>query len=364
MLKIGIECESIEESQTWGVARLINKLLEEIARRPELAHEFKFFLYFKSKIPNYPYLASPLFEKKLLRVPSFSLYYYVFLPVKLWFDRPNVMYYPNYMLPLMHRGRSLVVLTDDIYYEMRNPQLPWRYRLAYRVFCGWAARYATKIMTISEASRQALLKLFKIPPSRLTVNHLGVALPKFEIQNSKFKIEGDYILYVGQAFPRRHLRETILAFKQIAADFPGLKLVAIGKDKYHPPVVADLLDDNIIHKNYVSDEELVALYQGAKLSVYVSSHEAFGLPPLEALGQGTPVVVAAEPINRELYGDKAFFVSAPYTVENIAAVLRHALWDENQCQAIKTTGPELAKKYTWSSHADRWLEIIRQTAVL
>ncbi|MDP2647696.1 MAG: hypothetical protein Q8P35_00410, partial [Candidatus Yanofskybacteria bacterium] len=68
MLKIGIECESIE-NDSWGIARIINKLLEEIASRPELQKEFKFFLYFKSKVPNYAYLNNPIFVKRIVRIP-------------------------------------------------------------------------------------------------------------------------------------------------------------------------------------------------------------------------------------------------------------------------------------------------------
>ncbi|MEX2052703.1 MAG: hypothetical protein WD898_00545, partial [Candidatus Paceibacterota bacterium] len=69
MLKIGIECESIED-QTWGVGRMITKLLEEISKRPELQKEFRFFLYFKARIPNLPYLDNPIFIKKVVKVPG------------------------------------------------------------------------------------------------------------------------------------------------------------------------------------------------------------------------------------------------------------------------------------------------------
>src|SRR3989344_2807321 len=137
MINIGIECESTEEPETWGIGRIIKKLLEEISNRPELANEFKFFLYFRSKIPDLPYINNPIFVKKSLGIKSFSLYYYLFLPIKLWFEKLDMMFFPNYMLPILFRGKSLVVLTEDIYYELNSGTLPFRYKLAYKIFADW-----------------------------------------------------------------------------------------------------------------------------------------------------------------------------------------------------------------------------------
>src|SRR3989344_6671949 len=118
MIKIGIECESIEgKNPMWGVGRIIMKLLEEISRRSELEKEFCFILYFKDSIPDLPFLKAPIFEKKTVPVPFtknrlFPIYYFALLPMRLWFDRPDVMFWPNYMLPIIAFGKSLVMLTE------------------------------------------------------------------------------------------------------------------------------------------------------------------------------------------------------------------------------------------------------------
>lgn len=385
MIKVGIECESIEETQTWGVARGINKLLEELSRQPELGNEFKFFLYFKARIPDYPYLRNPIFVKKIVRLPlvpiSFSLYYYLYLPTKLWFDRLDVMYFPNYMLPLIFRGKSLVTLTEDVHYEIKNHQLPFRYRLAYGVFSNWAARHATRILAISETSKKEVARVFKIFPERIIANPLGVDVENPAVTyNLKPKT---YLLYVGQAFPRRHLRETILAFEKILPEFPELKLVAVGADKYHPPVIENLAAqvnqragrEVVVHYDYVGDDELAALYANAKALVYVSDREAFGLPPLEALSYGAVPVVAEADVNREVYGDNAFFVKtgpltapADFTLfperslsyENrIAEAIRQALTDEPKRQQIAAAAPAIVSRYTWPAHVNRFLKIIK-----
>ena len=365
LYKIGIECESIED-QSWGVGRIVKKLLEEIARRPELQKEFKFFLYFKSRIPDLPYLNNPVFIKRVVGTSSFSLYYYLFLPIKLRFEGLDMMFFPNYMLSPFFRGKSLVILTEDIYYEMNSGTLPFRYKLAYKIFAGWwAAKHATKIMAISESSAKEISKLFKISSDRIAVNQLGVDIPKNPTPYTLHPTP--CLLYVGQAFPRRHLRETMLAFEKISPKFPGLKLVAVGKDKYNPPAIEKLKNeinhrlghDGIIYKEYVPEGELEELYAGARALIYVSSKEAFGLPPLEALARGTAPVVADQPVTREIFGNNAFFANDPDSPESIAEAIEMALTDKQKGREILRSAPEILTKYTWQKHTDKFLNIAR-----
>ena len=370
--KIGIECESIE-NDTWGVARMTSKLLEEISKRPELEKEFGFYLYFKSKIPDYPYLQNPIFKKKIVKLPvvpsSFSLYYYLYLPIFLWFKRVDVMFFPNYMLPLIFFGKSVVILTDDIYYESRNPKLPFRFRLAYRVFAGWAARHASRIMAISETSKKELVRLLKIKPERIVVNYLGVDVnekPPFAKASKGQQTKENYLLFVGQAFPRRHLKETILAFEKLSSEFLNLKLIAVGPDKYEVQTIDRLISEvnnrlsrgAVIHKDYVEDNKLAGLYVGAKALVYVSSKEAFGLPPMEALSFGVPPIVADNELGHELFDDYAFYVGNP-NPDGIADGIRQALTNSEKVAKIKNSGPEFIKKYNWKDFTDNFLEIIK-----
>ena len=269
------------------------------------------------------------------------------------------------MLPVIFRGKSLVMLTEDVYYEFKQGVLPFRYRLAYKIFANWAAKHATKIMAISETSKQEISKLFKIAPERIVINQLGVDMPS---SNTKYRTQNtEYILYIGQAFPRRHLKETMLAYEKIALKFPGLKLIAVGKDKYSPPVIEKLKNkinhrlgyDGIIHKEYVPENELQELYAGARALVYISSKEAFGLPPLEALARGTVPVVADSAVTREIFGNAAFFVENPDSPEVIAEVIKIALTDEQKRREIIQSAPETLAKYTWQKHTDKFLNIVR-----
>ena len=384
-LKIGIECESIEgKNPQWGVARMIMRLLEEISRRPELEKSHKFILYFKDNIPNFPFLSLPIFKKRITPVPFFRcrlfpIYYFALLPMRLWFDRPNIMFWPNYMLPIIACGRSVVMLTEDAYYEYRYGVLPFRYKLSYGIFTNWAAKFATKILAISETSKKEVAKVYKINPDKIFVNYLGIDLSyndpglmtnALNIRPSTF----DYVLFVGQMFPRRHARETILAFEKLAADHSNilqnvgmidLKLILIGPDKYPESTINSLVAqvnkrlgrEAIVHKDYVEDSELVELYADAKALIYVSDREAFGLPPMEALSFGVPPIVMDNELGHELFGEYAFY-SKSGSVDDIAETIKEAMSNEPRALSIRINGPEFVKKYNWKSFADRFLKTV------
>ena len=360
---IGIECESLE-GDSYGVARITLNLIRELAARPALGASWHCILYFKRTVPAMCAALDPaIFTTRVIGVPSFSLYYYLALPLRLWRDRPDVMYYPNYMLPILHppRVRSVVMLTEDIYQEMHNPRLPVRYRIAYRVFAtGWAAHRAKRIMAISKSSAAALEA--HIPAARIIVNPLGVSPPATDAGREP----GRYLLWVGQAFERRHLRETLAAFASVAAEHPDLEFRIVGTDKYDPPIIAETVRhlnralgrQAVSWRQSVNDRELSAAYAGAEALVYVSDTEAFGLPPLEALLHGTPAVVADTPVTREVFGPYAFY--APHTdVTGITDVLRTALCDRRLRSRIIAARSSIGNRYTWSGFADRFLRMAK-----
>lgn len=146
----------------------------------------------------------------------------------------------------------------------------------------------------------------------------------------------DYILYVGQMFPRRHAKETILASRKL-----DVRLVMIGIDKY--PEKLDFT--GIEHYDRVSDEKLEELYKNARLFVYVSDTEAFGLPPLEALAHGVRPIVADAPVSHELLGDNAIYTQPD--VDSIANAIQNGL------SMPPLPGPVV--RFTWRAHTDRFL---------
>ena len=170
MITIGLECESIE-TDSWGIARTVNELLRELGSRPGLEKEFKFFLYFKKRATG---PESPAFIKRVSGIASFSLYYYLWLPWATRKDKLDLMFFPNYMLPYGMSCKTMVALTEDGHDAMHSKWLPWRFRLAYRVFMTHAARKATMINVYSQTSGKEVSRLFGIDPKRIFINYLGV----------------------------------------------------------------------------------------------------------------------------------------------------------------------------------------------
>lgn len=375
MFKIGIECENLEDSKSrWGVGQITLNLLEEYAKNAEWQKEFKLYLYFKCKIPNDQVLANPIFEKRLLRARSFNFFYHILMPIRAMLDRLDYMFFPAYMLPPLYLRKSVVMLTDDVYYEYKFGNLPFRYRLAYRLFTNWAAIKAKKILAISETSKNEVAKLYGIKPERIFVSHLGVRQPitsnqKQESLDSQKSSISSYILYVGQMFPRRHAKETILAFKEVAPGFPDLKLIMVGRDKYRPALIDKLIEETnkdlgikkIDHYDYLENyEDIKELYAGAKAIVYVSDREAFGLPPMEALSFGIPPIVKDNELGHELFGEYAFYAKDS-TPQNIAEAIGRALTDIDKRGKIKNSGPEMVKKYSWYNFANNFFQNVKKT---
>jgi len=230
------------------------------------------------------------------------------------------------------------------------------------------------------------------------VNYLGVDVGSASAKAAARhqQTEDNYLLFVGQAFPRRHLRETILAFEKLVTEHTNilenvgmseLKFIAIGPDKYPPDgqageksVINSLVEavnkrlgrEAIIHKDYVKDGELVELYAGAKALVYVSDREAFGLPPMEALAFGVPPVIADNELGHELFGEYAFYVPAQdrniltfsrmlecHSPDRIAEGMLQALTQSDKIKRIKNSGPEFVKKYNWKSFVDKFFDNVK-----
>jgi len=404
-LKIGIECENLEDPKSrWGIGKITLNLLKEFANNPEWQKRYKLYLYFKNHIPDDDFfkIHNSKFKIRILGFPSFNIFYHILMPLRAMMDRVDWMFFPAYQLPPLYFGKSVVVLTEDAYYEYKYGVLPFRYKLSYRIFTNWAAKFATKILAISETSKKEVARVYKIRPDKIFVNYLGidignvgnvghvgddrnektnptqrsqVGLDEAVQQNEVVKQalrqsnNSNYLLFAGQAFPRRHLKETILAFEKIVPEFSDLKLIAIGPDKYEKPTIKLLAEEvnkklggeKIIYKERVSDEELSELYAGAKMLVYVSDREAFGLPPMEALSFGVPPVVMDNELGHELFREYAFY-SKSGNADDITDAIKQVLSDENPSTElmarIKNSGPEFVKRYNWKNFASRWLQII------
>jgi len=379
MIKVGISCYKLEEAsenEMAGIGRHLFKLLEEISIKPELQKEFRFYLYFKSRIPDILFLNNPIFIKKVAKLPfflpflrpSFNIYFHIALPIYCLIDRVAVTFFPSFMLPAFFLGKSIVVLTNDVYYEYKYGDLPLRYKISYMLFSNWAARRASMITAYTNFAKKEIKKYFRMKDERIEVVPLGIDTDYIKSFLEKNPIpKENLLLYVGQGFPRRHLKETIFAFEKVSAKLNNFNFVIIGKDKYNPPIIEKLIKKTnerlgrraIVHFNSVKEKELLEFYHKAKVLVYVSSCEAMGLPPIEALAAKTAPIVADNGLTREIFGENAFFVEDPKNIDSFSDKIEEAFTNSQKYNQIIENQMMILSKYTWQKHLDQMLNLFR-----
>ncbi len=253
--------------------------------------------------------------------------------------RPELGHF-QYALPLGWRGRS-VVTVHDISFEQAGSAMGRLDRLTFRTFVPRAARRADQVVTVSERTKRDLLERYGLPEAGVTVTPNGVD-PSFTPGGA----HDGYLLFVGAIQARKDPLSALAAAR--AVDLP---LVVAGPEKDHE--LADRLRAGGADlRGYVGKDELAELYRGAAALVLPSRFEGFGLPVLEAMASGTPVVAAPEPALREVAGDAAVYAEGG----DFGAATRLALADRERLSAA---GIERARLFSWAETARRTVEVYR-----
>ena len=235
-----------------------------------------------------------------------------------------------------------VVTVHDVSFARDPSVMGWKDRTVFRLVVPRALRGAKRIFTVSERTKRDLVELYSVDPDHVLVTPNGVD-PAFTPGPGSH----DYVLSVGAVQRRKNQ----LAALQ-AADAVGLPLVVVGPEK-DASIAAELRTGGARLEGYVETARLVELYRGAACLVQSSSYEGFGLPVVEAMASGTPVVAIDEPALREVAGDAAVVVGAP----SLADGIRTALTDRERLVAA---GIERARAFSWRTAAERTLAVYRE----
>jgi glycosyltransferase involved in cell wall biosynthesis len=237
-----------------------------------------------------------------------------------------------------------VVTIQDLSFE-RDPTLMGRKdRFVFKLAVPPAVRRAARVLAISERTKRDVVELYRVSPERVVVTPLGVD-PVFAPDGGPAK--RDYLLFVGAIQQRKNPLAAAAAAGEL-----GLPLVAVGPEK-EPELAAELRRAGADVRGYVAKDELASLYRGAACLVLPSRYEGFGLPVVEAMASGTPVVAAPDEALRETAGDAALFAEP----EELAAAVRRALDERDRLVAA---GLERARRYTWRETARRTLDVYRE----
>jgi len=254
--------------------------------------------------------------------------------------------------------KNQIVTIHDLAFLRYPKWFSKRFYYFYRFLIPRIVVTSKKIITVSEFSKKEIVSILEVPEEKVDVIYNAVS-EKFKYNPSIRK--QNYILTVSSLDPRKNLRNLILAFKK--ANLKKYKLIIIGsKNKVFADVkIKTLIKEvsNVEFTGYVSDEKLIKLYQQAKLFVYPSLYEGFGIPPLEAMACGTPAVVSNVTSLPEIYGDAAYYVN-PYDVNDIARGIYTVLKDENLQMELIRRGLERVKLFSWENSAKKLLRIVEE----
>jgi len=232
----------------------------------------------------------------------------------------------------------------------------WKNRLGFNPFIGATVRRARRLVAVSEATRRDLVAAFPRAASKTAVVHNGVA-PEIPAAAGPAPHGGrPYVLYVGTLEPRKNVSRLLVAMESVwdrRPDFPDLVLAGgdgWGVEGFRERVARSRHAARVVRAGYLGPGERAWWLKGARVFAYPSLYEGFGLPPLEAMAQGTPVVGSSAPALREVMGD-AGLLPDPASVPDIAAALEKAHDDAEFRRRAAAEGPRRARSFTWAAAA-------------
>lgn len=284
----------------------------------------------------------------------------------------DLVHDPTGIFPLSLAGCKKVVTIHDVF-PFVTPQTSTA--LEKLVYCLWlplALRQADAIITISQHSKKDIIRYLPFTKEKIIVipngkNPAYQPLPVEHVQPvlEKLTIPTPYILYVGSLEPRKNLLRLLQAYACLRQEVTPWHLVIVGAKNFwkNAPVVETVenlgLKPWVHFTGFVEEEDLPALYNGADLFVFPSLYEGFGLPPLEAMACGTPVVTSNTSSLPEVVGDAAIMVD-PYDVDAISEAMARVLSDPALAEDLRQRGLLQAEQFSWQKMAEETIEVYKK----
>jgi glycosyltransferase involved in cell wall biosynthesis len=362
----------------------LGRYTQEIVDRVTTLDRKNYYVVFLSH-KNFDEFVSenPRVKKVLADVHWYGLAEQIIMPRLIAQEKIDLMHFPHFNVPIFCPTKFVVTIHDLILTKFPTTRAstlgPVKYflkNIAYRFVINRAIQRSEKVIAVSHYTKDDIISQFNVDPKKIIMIYEGVAgledstdkryaakLKSAEILSGYCILE-PYLLYVGNAYPHKNLEMLVSVFLKLRKKFSDLKLVLVGRDDYFylrlkefAQKESSLKDfEAIIFPGYVPDEDLQTLFKHAALYVFPSKYEGFGLPPLEAMSYGCPVVSSNTTCLPEIMENAAIYFN-PHDEKTIVSVIQEILNDQFLRSELVKKGYEQIKKYNWENAAHQTVTV-------
>ncbi len=365
-MRIGIDARLVYYHQA-GIGQYILRLTQALARIDPDDH----FVIFKSRKDKTLIVDQANFSLQHLWTPSHHRFERWALSLELAPFALDLLHSPDFIPPAWTRAPSVITMHDLAF--LLYPRFLTRGSARYYGQVDLAARQADHIIAVSQSTKRDTIRMLGVPEAKVTVIY-EAAHPLFapiadtdalDRVRARYRLPADFILFVSTIEPRKNLPTLLRAFRRLRDQYKSPAILAIaGNRGWLAQEVDQVLDelnlsDAVRFLGGVPNEELVYLYNAAKLFVLPSFYEGFGLPPLEAMACGTPVIVSNVSSLPEVVGDAGILVE-PEDVEGLTVAMWRVLSDETLRREMRDKGLARAATFSWERAARETLAVYRQ----
>ncbi|OGF24068.1 hypothetical protein A3H09_03550 [Candidatus Falkowbacteria bacterium RIFCSPLOWO2_12_FULL_45_13] len=356
-----------------GLGRYTRQIVDQITGLDD-SHEYVIFLG-RENFDDFK-TSNPRVKKVLADIGWYGLAEQILFPFYIWWARLDLMHFPHFNVPVFCPIKFLVTIHDLILIKFPTRRAttlgPIIYAIKnffYKIVIWRAVKRSRRVIAVSVYTKKDIIERFKINPKKVTVTYEGVAdffRHSGAIDPSgrllKYGLAKPYLLYVGNAYPHKNLESLIKAFSLIGQRLKDLSLVLVGKEDYfysRLKKTAQGINARIVFPGYVPDSDLKIIYAQALAYVFPSFYEGFGLPALEAMSFGLPVISSDRTCLPEILGQAAVFFN-PADQADMKEKIEMVIKDEKLRLEIAERGYRQVKKYSWSDCVRKTLEVYNE----
>lgn len=379
-----------------GIGRYLVNLINQIEK---IDQKDKYIILLRKKY--FENLKFPKnFQKILADYPHYSFQEQIFLPLQLVKLKPDLVHFPHFNVPLFWSGKYVVTIHDLIKHESRgietttrSPFTYWFKHLLYLLIVNHAVKKACRIITPSYFWKKELVKRYNLKENKIRVTYEGVDEnllgSKSNIKPTtilaKYNIQKPFVIYTGSLYPHKNVERLVMAVKKLNDLFRAsarnkvleqskrflnhdnkklMLVIVCARNIFYERFLEKIkklqAQDFVNLVGFVPDEDLSVIYKQAEVLVFPSFWEGFGLPGLEAMGVGLPVIAANASCLPEIYGEAALYFD-PLNVEEMTEKILMVIRDKKLREDLVKKGFEQVKKYSWQKMARETIKVYQES---